>query len=205
MASARTRSERFSAERGDQVGVTIRRLGTRARSYMMDAATNAPLFLEAFWEACQSLAAQGRDVPEVDHVNRTLSEHRVPFRIDPPMIVAADGSQPVGVPAQFESLDQTAQQLVHESFATAERLLSEGPPRLAVQEVLWLLETVSTAFRGVTVGDEEIVAKYFNKIAVALKKQSKGTVLEQALEWMTTMHGYPVALELGEHFACGQR
>ena len=60
----------------------------------------------------------------------------------------------------------------------------------AVQEILWLLETVSTAFQGFPVGEGTIQGKYFNKIADELKLHRKGQVAEQAIGWMKTLHGY---------------
>ena len=161
------------------------------RDHMYEAANNAPLFIEAFWETCEGLRPnESLTLPDAGRVNRVLAEHGVAYRIDPPEIVFVGDTGPVPVPERFESLDEQAQRIIHEAFATAERLLGEGQPRQAVQEVLWLMETVSTAFRGVMVGDEEVVGKYFNKIAETLKRGSKGTMLEQALSWMTTMHGY---------------
>ena len=62
--------------------------------------------------------------------------------------------------------------------------------RPAVQEILWLLETVSTAFQGIHVGDTTIQGKYFNKIADELRAHRKGQVAEQAIAWTKTLHGY---------------
>lgn len=72
----------------------------------------------------------------------------------------------------------------------SERLLAEGRTRPAVQEVLWLLETVSTAFRGLETANGTVQGKYFNKIAENLRSHHRGTVLDQILNWMTTLHGY---------------
>jgi hypothetical protein len=62
--------------------------------------------------------------------------------------------------------------------------------RPAVSEILWLLETVSTAFRGLDIGTATVQGKYFNKIAWELRKHHKGQILDQVLEWITTLHGY---------------
>jgi hypothetical protein len=59
-----------------------------------------------------------------------------------------------------------------------------------VQEILWLLETVSTVFQGIQVGDTTIQGKYFNKIADELRYHRKGQVTEHAITWMKTLHGY---------------
>src|SRR5271166_367595 len=65
-----------------------------------------------------------------------------------------------------------------------------GRHRQAVQEILWLLETVSTAFRGLDTGVATVQGKYFNKIAEDLRKHHKGTTLDQVLTWVPTLHGY---------------
>jgi hypothetical protein len=51
------------------------------------------------------------------------------------------------VPQQTPSLDARARPIIEESLAASERLLNEGHGRRAVQEILWLLETITTAFR----------------------------------------------------------
>jgi len=94
------------------------------------------------------------------------------------------------VPEHQASLDEQAQELIQKSLNDSERLLAEGRARPAVQEILWLLETVSTAFRGLEVGTGTVQGKYFNKIAADLRKHHKGQILEQVLDWVTTLHGY---------------
>ena len=69
-------------------------------------------------------------------------------------------------------------------------MLSEGRNRPAVSEILWLLETVSTAFRGIDTGTGTVQGKYFNKIAGELRRHHKGKILDQVLDWVTTLHGY---------------
>jgi hypothetical protein len=49
------------------------------------------------------------------------------------------------------------------------------------QEILWLLETVATAFQGLDMGAGTIQGKYFNKTAEDLRKHHKGKILEQLL------------------------
>ena len=65
-----------------------------------------------------------------------------------------------------------------------------GRHRQAVQEILWLLEAVSTAFQGLDTGVATLQGKYFNKIAEDLRKHHKGTTLDQVLTWVPTLHGY---------------
>ena len=88
------------------------------------------------------------------------------------------------------SLDEQALEIIQQSLENSEQLLSEGRDRQAVQEILWLLETVSTAFQGLDTGAGTVQGKYFNKIAEDLRKHHKGKILEQVLAWVTTLHGY---------------
>lgn len=50
---------------------------TDLHSYMNDAAKNAPLFIEAFYDACESLRAHHPKLgfPEVTRINRVLFEN----------------------------------------------------------------------------------------------------------------------------------
>ena len=58
-----------------------------------------------------------------------------------------------------------------------------------MQEVLWLLETIATAFRGLNLSDGSIQGRYFNKIIGELRQRGRGHQ-EQILQWMMTLHGY---------------
>ena len=81
-------------------------------------------------------------------------------------------------------------EIVQKSLKQSEDSLAAGNFRQAVQEILWLLETISTLFQNLSVGDATIQGKYFNKIADELRRHKKGTTLEQAMSWATTLHGY---------------
>lgn len=79
---------------------------------------------------------------------------------------------------------------MQKSFEQSEKLLAEGHPRQAVQEILWLMESVVTAFKGPSTGDATIEGKYFNKIVPELRAHKKGQTIDQVLNWLTTLHGY---------------
>jgi len=160
--------------------------------YMSDAESNAPLFIEAFYDACEALRHAHPDyaVPDVATINRVLLKYEVGYQIQPPDLISADASTVIDVPQEPPSLDQQAQETIQRSLKQSEQLLSEGRDRLAVQEILWLLETVSTAFRGLDTGDGTVQGKYFNKIAEDLRRHHKGQILDQVLSWATTLHGY---------------
>jgi hypothetical protein len=81
--------------------------------------------------------------------------------------------------------------------------LAEGTQdanRRAVQESLWLLETVTTAFRGISTDDGTVQGNYFNKIIGDLRTIGRGGSSEQILGWMMTLHGY-----LSAPSGCGVR
>jgi hypothetical protein len=158
-------------------------------NYMSQAGVNAALFIEAFYDGCQSLRSS-HDVPDVSITNRVLSEHRVGFIIQPPNLIAQDAEEVINVPDEPASLDQQAREIIQESLSRSEKLLSEGHDRAAVQELLWLLETISTAFQGLDTGMGTIQGKYFNKIAEDLRRKHRGKTLDQVLDWITTLHGY---------------
>ncbi len=143
---------------------------------MQQAAENAPLFIEAFYEGCEALRSEdGFAVPDVGRINRILQEHGVGYEIRPPALVAVGLHQPIAVPEHYASLDEQVQDVVQQSLQQSEKLLAEGHPRQAVQEILWLLESVVTAFRGLRDGETTIEGKYFNKIVQELRAKKKGT------------------------------
>jgi hypothetical protein len=160
--------------------------------YMSSAAENAPLFIEAFYDGCEALRHAHPDwaVPDTMMINRALAAHKAGYMIQPPDLVSQNPQQPIEVSAEPLSLDQQAQAVIQQSLKQTEQLLSEGRDRQAVQELLWLLESVSTAFQGLDTGSGTIQGKYFNKIADDLRRHHKGKILEQVLSWVTTLHGF---------------
>lgn len=158
---------------------------------MAQAADNAPLFLEAFYDGCEALGGDdGLAVPDAGRINRILAEYGVGYEIRPPALVAVGIHQPIAVPERYRSLDEQAQDIVQQSLQQSEKLLAEGHPRQAVQEILWLMESVATAFKGLNAGETTIEGKYFNKIVQELRVQKKGQTIEQVLGWLTTLHGF---------------
>jgi hypothetical protein len=165
---------------------------TDLRNYMEQAAHNPPLFLEAFYDATETIRQQGGyDTPDLRLVNKLCREHNIPFEIDPPKLNAiSSGQQAIPVPPAPATLEETAAQTLHESVIRSEQLIAEGHFREAVQEMLWVLESLSTGFRGVLLPTGEVRGKYFNQIANELKSANPGTTLSRALEWCEQLHGY---------------
>ena len=160
--------------------------------YMTAAGENAPLFIEAFYDACAAIpeAYPHIGVPDVAMMNRVLAENDAGYQIQPPDLICMTGQEQIAVPERHASLDEQAQEIIQQSLKQSEMLLAEGRGRPAVQEILWLLETVSTAFRGLEIGSGTVQGKYFNKIAEDLRRHHKGQILDQVLAWVTTLHGY---------------
>ena len=160
-------------------------------TYMQESAANAPLFIEAFYDGCEALRSDEIGVPDLKVINRILTKHNTGYEIQPPNLIFHGGdSGPVAEAPASLSLDQQAHAVIQNSLSLSEQLLSEGKYRLAVQEVLWLLETVSTAFQGLSTEIGTVEGKYFNKIVADLRSQNHGTTFEQVLKWITNLHGY---------------
>lgn len=162
------------------------------KKLMRLASENAPLFLEAFYDACESLRHGEPRIafPSWDRINRILAEYGAGFRIQPPDLIATAEHAIVEVPERPPSLSEQAQELIRASLQASEQLLAEGRNRQAVQEILWLIETVATAFRGISTEDGSVQGSYFNKIVGDLRAMRRGRTLEQVLGWMMTLHGY---------------
>jgi hypothetical protein len=160
---------------------------------MEGEATNAPAFIEKFFDACERLRKDPRVqyVPDVKYINVVLENHKIGYIIRPPNLVARESAAraiPVAPPPP--SLAERSEALFASSLARSEQLLNEARPREAVQEILWLLETVATAFRDIETRSGKVEGKYFNQIVRNLRITQKNTTLNNILDWITTLHGY---------------
>ena len=164
---------------------------TDLENLMSGAAENAALFIEAFYDACEDLEKDHPEMarPGVERINRILSDAGAGFQIDPPRLIATRVLVPITVPNEVPSLDKQAKVTIDEALEASERSLSEGNGRQAVQEVLWLLETFSTAFRSEKILEGSIQGRYFNKIIDELQRRGRGHQ-KQILQWMMNLHGY---------------
>jgi hypothetical protein len=156
------------------------------------AAGNAPLFIEAFYNACEELRARNPQMglPDAARLNRILIENTAGYEIRPPNLVATRQHSAIAVPERAASLTEQAQEIIQTSLQASDGLLAEGRNRRAVQEILWLLETVATAFRGISTEDGTVQGGYFNKIVADLRSIGRGKSLEQILGWVMALHGY---------------
>ncbi len=156
-----------------------------------EASHNAPLFIEALYDACKSCVYPDVLAPDIDMINTVLSEHGIGFEIRPPHLVLRETEAPlVEVMKTPPTLAEKAIEVIEESLRCSEKLLSNGQGREAVQETLWLLETVSTAFRGMDTGSNTVEGKYFNEIVKELRDSNQGPTFKRVLVWMDNLHGY---------------
>jgi len=162
------------------------------RSEMETASISPPLFLEAFYDACVRIRSRSDNwfAPDAEIINEICRRHDIGYHLEPPLLVLRDARvSVVAVPERPLTLAETALNTLNDSLRRAEDLLQEGRGREAVQESLWLLETVTTAFRS---GDSELTVqgRYFNSIVRELRQAAPGGTLNRVLEWATALHGY---------------
>lgn len=162
------------------------------QTYMEAATENPPMFLEAFWTACESVReTDDLVVPDLELVNELCRRFDIKFRLAPPRIEHLDESGGlVPAPDRPASLSEKAASALQECLQRSEELLAERRPREAVQEMLWILESVSTAFRGAPTPAGAVRGKYFNQIVKELKAVRSGTTFERVIEWCLALHGY---------------
>lgn len=159
---------------------------------MQDAKKHAPLFLEALYDCIETLRTEGRyHVPDIGYINDVCRSHGVPYVIEPPNLIRIVPGQPAVVrPTPPPTLTENAANVLNASMNRAEELLAEGRSREAVQEILWMLESLVTTFRGATLPTGEIRGGYFNQIAKELRAGASGTTLDRVVDWVVQLHGY---------------
>jgi len=76
------------------------------RHYMNQAGSNAPLFIETFYDACEALHARNPEitVPDVARINRVLFENDAGYEIRPPDLISNNPPEPIQVPERLPSL-----------------------------------------------------------------------------------------------------
>jgi hypothetical protein len=164
---------------------------TDLSAYMSAAAKNAPLFLEAFYDACESLRSRNElFAPDVSMINEVCDQQSIGYVVRPPNLIPRSSTTLVELPKQPPSLEENAVEIYQQSLKRSEELLRDGHGREAVQEMLWLMESVVTGFKGLDTGPDTIQGKYFNQIVKDLRRSHPGTTLDRVLEWTTALHGY---------------
>ena len=165
---------------------------TDLQRHMEAAKANGPMFIDAFYTACEKLRVNNPDlpIPDASRINRILIEHEAGYQIRDSQLIATRVHEKVEIPPTPATLDQQASVIIDEAIAAADRALERGNGRQAVQELLWLLETISTAFRGANAGEGTIEGKYFNKIVAELRADRQAGHRKQILEWVMALHGF---------------
>lgn len=156
--------------------------------YMTDAAENAPVFIEAFYDAWLSLGSKYPPL-NVTVINSILAKHNSKYQIDGDELIY-EGQPVVASPAVPKSFQENARETIEKSLAKADDHWAKFEYKAAVQEILWLLETITTAFDGVEADGTKIEGKYFNDIIGKLRRSAKGTTLNRVIDWVLALHGY---------------
>jgi len=159
---------------------------------MDDAAQNAPTFIEAFWAGCEKVKSvfPQNTVPDESLVNQILAYNDVRYEIRFPKLVTRIQTNAPAIVIPQMTDDEHARQLIQKSLTDSDQLLLDRKPRQAVQEILWLLETVSTGLEGHETQSGKIEGKYFNKIVKNLKQQKRNNTLKEVMGWISKLHGY---------------
>lgn len=125
------------------------------------AAPNAPAFIQAFVEACETLQSAGAVAPDHSLINHVLGQHHVPFRIDNGELIASSGF--VAPPATLRDAASVAAR----AFSEAAGLVKAGHAPSAIDRIhtalhAYLLETCTSA--GIAVGSDPTTAELFKAL-----------------------------------------
>jgi hypothetical protein len=165
---------------------------TDLRTYMKEASKNPPLFLQALLMGFETAEIKLKlQVPNSVFLNQLCRRNRIPLQIvNDEITLTTKQAITIRVAEAPSSLREEAAQLLSESISRSEQLMGENRGREAVQEILWVLESLVTGFRGITYQGAQVKGKYFNQIVQDLKKTNAGIALQRALEWCEQLHGY---------------
>lgn len=166
---------------------------TDLRHYAQRAADNAPMFIDALYEACKSFPGKNTDfyAPDAGDINALLARHDIGYEIrSPDLVLREAAAPPVAVPERPPTLAENSVSLYQECLRRSEELLSQGRGRAAVQEVLFLLESVVTGFKGKPTASGNVAGTYFNEIVVDLRKKRNDPTLTCVLRWLEGIHGF---------------
>lgn len=152
---------------------------------MDNAAKNAPLFIAQFYAGCNELTTGSGYISSAADISEICQEHNVGYYIDPPELISREKNVAVAMPQErSQSLSEVARSILNASVERSQALLDAGQHREAVSELLWILESVATAFKG------DVKGKYFNTIIRELQQKEERRLFSQALRWLETLHGY---------------
>ncbi len=161
-----------------------------AKLAMENAASNAPVFIAAFYRACTEVAERfgPTNVPDVAMVNRLLEKYRIGYVIDPPKLRPREAVDVV--PVHPTNLLQQAHEKFRSAVERSEQLLRENKSEEAVNHIWWLLESISTAFAGLTVNGRKIEGDYFNAVVKNIQQAGGGSTLGTVARWLAALQSY---------------
>lgn len=163
------------------------------KSLMEEAAAIAPMFIDVLYDGLHTLSRQHPEyaIPTDNQLNEILTKHNIGYEIVNNELRLRDQTTPL-VRLEIETIEreQDTMDILLRSISLSEDLLSQGRAREAVQESLWLLETISTAFRGQRTSDGTVQGRFFNQIIQSLRTIHRGTTLDRVLQWAESLYGY---------------
>lgn len=152
------------------------------------ASANPVLFIEAFYNAIHAI-----DIPygaeiAIDGLNAVLEKHNLGWMIRDGKLLHREGD--IDVPAPPATLMSQANNQLKNAWEGAQKYLEQGEGRKAVQELLWVLESVAAAFEGKTVGSTVVKGDYFVSIVAELKKDQSSLNRKLVLLWLQGLHSH---------------
>jgi hypothetical protein len=161
-----------------------------ARLAMQNAATNAPVFVSAFYGACAEITNRFgvNHAPDVPTVNRLLEKHRIGYVIDPPHLRLREAVDVV--PVSPTSLLQDAHAKFRSAVERSEELLRQNKGDEAVNHIWWLLESIATAFSGLVINERQIEGEYFNDVMKSVQRAAPDALLGTVARWLTALQAY---------------
>lgn len=158
-----------------------------------DASENGPGFIVGFLNSTEELANSGFAIPTIDNINSLFIKHNIGFFISFNELKLREYSTPAiqeKPELKITNINEQNIKLIMSSLERSEELLNKGYCKEAVQESLWLLETIVTGFKGLETESGKIEGKYFNTIIKELKKDNTDSVFSNVLSWITSLHGF---------------
>lgn len=162
-------------------------------SQIDESANNPPRFLEAFYNASINIHEESENIyyPSHEEINGILIRNRIGYTINPPNLEIIDQEQiQIDIEEPIQPFVPRGFEILQRSLERSEELLLSHHGREAVQECLWLLESISTAFQGIETETGTVEGNYFNSIMNDLRRMNRGTTSERVIHWIIEMHGY---------------